>query len=176
VEIIRAQRSAAPTKARRLREELARAEAEAARYVAAIGNGGGKPQTLVDALAVAEARREALRRELAEMESPAELQALSSDARLEQRLAARAAHWRKALSAEPILARQALRALLAGPITFVPERDGYRLRGATKIGALWSEEAIFGRVKMASPRGFVRDISAFAARIEVPLEAWQRAA
>jgi hypothetical protein len=32
------------------------------------------------------------------------------------------------------------------------------------------------RGELASPRGFVRDISAFAARIEVPLEAWQRAA
>lgn len=31
-------------------------------------------------------------------------------------------------------------------------------------------------VGMASPRGFAGDISAFASKIEVPLEAWQRAA
>ena len=52
----------------------------------------------------------------------------------------------------PPLARQALRALLAGPITFAPERGGYRLRGATKIGALWADAP--ARVKMASPTGF----------------------
>src|SRR5438552_3058882 len=31
-------------------------------------------------------------------------------------------------------------------------RSSYRLRGATKIGALWADAAT--RVKMASPRGF----------------------
>jgi hypothetical protein len=29
---------------------------------------------------------------------------------------------------------------------------------------------------LASPRGFVGDISAFASKIEIPLDAWQRAA
>jgi len=29
-------------------------------------------------------------------------------------------------------------------------------------------------VLLASPRGFVGNISAFASRIEIPLEAWQR--
>ena len=155
VEMIRAQRAATPAKGKRLREELTRAEAEAARFVAAIGTGGGKIQALVEALAVAEARREALRRELTDMESAPELEALSNDERLEQRLSARAAHWRKVLAGEPVLARQALRALLAAPIGFRPEPDGYRLRGATKVGALWQPqpEAIT-RVKMASPRGF----------------------
>jgi site-specific DNA recombinase len=151
VEMIRAQTVAAPNKTKRLRHDLAAAEAEAARYVAAIGGGGGKLETLLAALAAAEARRDALRREVAEMESPPMLDALS-DKRLEQRLAARAAHWREVLAGEPVLARQALRALLAGPIAFAPEGDGYRLRGATKIGALWAPEET--RVKLATPRGF----------------------
>ena len=54
------------------------------------------------------------------------------------------------MGTEPVLARQALRALLAAPIGFTPDGDGYRLRGATKIGALWEPET---RVKIASPRG-----------------------
>jgi hypothetical protein len=52
-------------KAKRLREDLKRAETEVARYVSAIGN-GGKLESLVEALAKAEARREALRREVAQ--------------------------------------------------------------------------------------------------------------
>ena len=88
-----------------------------------------------------------------EADSSPALEALSDES-LEQRLAARAAHWRKVLAGEPILARQALRAILAGPIGFTPEPDGYWLRGATKIGALWAPEPQSGRVKLASPRGF----------------------
>jgi hypothetical protein len=151
VEMIRAQNAAAPDKGKRLREDLKRAEAEAARFVAAIGNGGGKLETLVAALADAEARRDVLRRKVAEMESPPMLDALS-DKRLEQRLTQRAAYWREVLTGDPLLARQGLRALLAGPITFSPDRDGFRLRGSTKIGALWAPENKI--MKMASPRGF----------------------
>src|SRR5437773_410868 len=44
------------------------------------------------------------------------------------------------------------RANPAGPILFAPESEGYRLRGATKIGALWADAVT--RVKMASPTGF----------------------
>ena len=58
------------------------------------------------------------------------------------------------LTCDTPLVRQALRALLAGPVMFAPEADGYRLRGATKVGALWEPEAKLGLVKMASPRGF----------------------
>jgi len=44
-----------------------------------------------------------------------------SDKRLEQRLTQRAAYWREVLTGDPLLARQGLRALLAGPITFAPD-------------------------------------------------------
>jgi hypothetical protein len=67
------------------------------------------------------------------MESPPLLDELS-DARLERRLAERATHWREVLAGDAPLARQALRALLAGRILFAPEREGYRVRGATRIG------------------------------------------
>lgn len=40
------------------------------------------------------------------------------------------------------------------PILFIPEDDGYRLRGATRLGALFDETANVRTSKMASPRGF----------------------
>ena len=39
-----------------------------------------------------------------------------------------------------------------------------------------ARSAALSGVLVASPRGFASDISAFASRIEVPLEAWQRPA
>ncbi len=158
LELIRAQKVAVPNQSKRVRHELTVAEAEAARYVAAIGAGVGKSELLPAALAKAEARCVALRRELAELESPPVLDALS-DARLERRLHERAAHWREVLAGDVPLARQALRALLAGPILFVPPRskaERFSFRGATKIGALWEPEvgAAVTRVERASPTGF----------------------
>jgi site-specific DNA recombinase len=151
VEMIRAQNATVPNKAKQLRRELAAAEAKVANYLTAIGAGGSRIASLVAELAAAEARCAALREELAAADSPPALEALS-DERLEHRLTARAAHWREVLAGDPPLARQALRALLAGPILFAPAPDGYRLRGATKVGALWVPEKT--RVKMASPGGF----------------------
>ena len=104
-------------------------------------------------MASAEAQCAGLRRELAEAESPPELEA-PGDEGLDRRLTARAAHWREVLGGDAPLARQALRALLAGPVMIAPEGNGYLLRGATKIGALWEPEPKTGLVKMASPRGF----------------------
>ena len=58
------------------------------------------------------------------------------------------------------------------PILLTPDREGYLLRGATKLGALLFGDAVFsGSAKMASPRGFARVISAFVGRIAVPLTA-----
>ena len=65
-------------------------------------------------------------------------------------------HWREVLAGDPALARQALRSLMAGPIWFAPQRDGYRLHGTTPLGALWPEEvAGETRVQRASTRGTV---------------------
>jgi site-specific DNA recombinase len=147
VEIIRAQNAGAPNKSKKLRDDLKRAEAEASRFVAAIG-AGGNLESLVAALAAAEHRRDALRSEVAEMESSPVLDALT-DKGLEQRLRQRAAQWREVLTGDLTLARQGLRALLAGPIAFAPDQEGFRLRGSTRLGALWAPETI---MKMASPR------------------------
>src|SRR5207247_3446698 len=58
---------------------------------------------------------------------------------------------------------------LAGPILFAPEREGCRLRGATKIGVLWADAP--ARVKIASPNGGSQLLT-----VEVPVEALLRAA
>jgi hypothetical protein len=83
-----------------------------------------------------------------------------SGARLERWFEQRLASWRELLAAEPLHAREALRALMPAerPITFLPEPSGYLLRGATRLGALLFDEiptpAQITRAKMASPRGF----------------------
>jgi hypothetical protein len=104
----------------------------------------------VAALRSAEQRRDALRNELAATENQPALEALSS-LKLEARLVARAKEWRSVLAQDVPLAR-ALKALLAGPISLQREGGGYKLRGSTRIGALWAPES--GLTKMASPRGF----------------------
>jgi hypothetical protein len=88
----------------------------------------------------------------------------------------RAKDLRSALYTDVSKGRQALQQLLVAPITVKPDGPEYRLEGATRFAALFAPEPSATRIRLASPRGFVRDISAFAARIEVPLEAWQRAA
>ncbi len=139
VEMIRAKNAAAPDKTKQLRRDLAAAEAKVANYLTAIGTGGSQIASLVAELAKANA------------ESPPVCLDELSDRRLEHALTVRTAHWREVLAGDPPLARQALRSLLASPILFAPETEGYRLHGATQVGALWAPES---RVKMASPGGF----------------------
>lgn len=86
---------------------------------------------------------------LAEMQSAPTLSAFK-DKGLEEHLRHRAAQWAAVLTGGPTLARQGLRTLLAGPIVFAPDREGFRLRGSTRIGALWPDPII---MKLASPRG-----------------------
>ena len=97
--------------------------------------GEKKLEPLVAALAQCEQRIDTLRRELAQLDGPALLDQLS-DKRLERQLTERAAHWREVLTGDVPLARQALRALMAGPIWFVPEQNGYRLRGSPRFGVV----------------------------------------
>ena len=75
--------------------------------------------------------------------------------RVERELVERCANWRALLAGDVPLARQALRALMPErqPILLIPERDGYRLRGVTRLGALFGEAGNVRTSKMASPRG-----------------------
>lgn len=112
--------------------------------VAAIATGRSKPEAIVAAIAEREQHIEALRRELAQLESPALLDQLS-DQRTERQLTERLAPFGELLRTDVPLARQALRALLTAPILFYSEADGgYRLRGETQLGVLFEDEAATG--------------------------------
>jgi hypothetical protein len=63
----------------RLGQDLTLVEAEAKRYGVAIGNGAGKLEMLITALAVAEARRDRQQREVAETESPSVFGCMSDE-------------------------------------------------------------------------------------------------
>jgi hypothetical protein len=151
-ELIREQQRTHPDAAPRLRREVAKAERERDNLVAALATGRSKPDAVLAAVAERERQIETLRRELAELESPPLLDQLA-DKRMERALFERAAYWQNALRAEPTLGRQALRALLDGPIWFIAEKNGgYRLEGATRLGALWPENA--PALTGLNPRGF----------------------
>lgn len=45
--------------------------------------------------------------------------------------------------------------MLVGPIPLYPEQDGYRLKGVTRLGALFESGNAETRVEMASPRGLI---------------------
>ena len=70
----------------------------------------------------------------AEAKRPAGIVRLD-DKRLEQRLTALAADWKRVLAKASPEARAAVRALLPRPIELIPEGEGhYRLRGETRLG------------------------------------------
>ena len=110
---------------------------------------GGELSVLVDALqacesALAEARADA------EARTPSGVVDLA-DKHLEQRLTALATNWRATMSKGRPEARAALRALLAAPIQLLPEGDGYRLRGETKLGALQTTPYSWCRGRDSNP-------------------------
>ena len=82
---------------------------------------------LAAALAECEARVEACRHEVQEPDTPAALDELADK-------------------------RLALRKLLARPIQLIPETEGYRLRSATRIGALLEQDGPENRALLASRR------------------------
>lgn len=87
----------------------------------------------MQALAAAEGRRAELQRELARLDE-ADYDVLA-DMKTAVQLERRARQWRSVLAAGVPRARLALQGLLDGPILLKPEGDGYRLTGATRVGA-----------------------------------------
>jgi hypothetical protein len=84
---------------------------------------GGPPEALVERLAERQALAEALERALAQKAA----RALTLDHRgLERRLRAKLTEWKKLLGRNTSEGRQALRALLIGPIRMQPVREERR--------------------------------------------------
>ena len=51
-------------------------------------------------------------------------------------------------------AREALKQILDGPISFKLNGSDYRIEGKTRVGAVFSPDSTATSIKMASPRGF----------------------
>ncbi len=114
------------------KKRVAKLEAERGRLVAAIRKGGAL-DSLVEALSTCEnALRDA--RAAAEAVRPAGVIQLS-ERRLEQRLTALAADWKRLMGKGSAESRAALRTFLPRPIELIPEGEGqYLLRGETLLG------------------------------------------
>ena len=156
VELIKVRAAANTERPAAARRELAKAERERDNLVAALATGRTKPAAIIAAIAEREQHIEALRRELAQLESPPLLDQLG-DKRTERQLNERLTQFGELLRANVPLTRQALRKLQTVPILFYPELGGgYRLNGTTQLGALFAEEPLPGgkvtSAKVASPR------------------------
>ena len=126
--LLRPQKNMTKGREHDLRAELARLDTEVARLAGAIAAGGDLP-ALVSALQKREQRRSQVRAELARLERERAAGARNGfdAARVLDALRGKLTDWQGMLRQEPGPARRALRALLAGRLTFTPqEQDGQR--------------------------------------------------
>jgi hypothetical protein len=107
----------------RIREELARLDAEDSRLAGAIAAGGELAALLV-ALQERERRRQALRTELAALERATEGAGRFDVSRVLDALRGQLTDWQGMLRQEGTEARRALSALLAGRLIFTPKGEG----------------------------------------------------
>ena len=130
--------------------ELQRVEAELTRLVEAVAMESA-PAAVLDAIRARERRRDDLRARLEHLDGLARALRLNPAA-LETALRAEVEHWRKTLTAEPVQARQLIRKLLNGRLTFTPDpvRGVYVVTGRASYGRLLT--ATLGH-KRECPRG-----------------------
>ena len=133
------QRQATADRPAKLEAELRRAQRERDNFMKLIGEGKA-PASVLDRVRALDETIAALEQRLADrrLEPPSEL----DRARLRKLLRQRLGEFDDLIRADVPLARQALRKLLDGPITFEPAAEGYLFRGRTKVGALISKAYI----------------------------------
>ncbi len=133
------QKQCADDRPAKLEAELRRARRERDNFIKLIGEGKA-PASVLDRVRALDGSIEALEQRLADrrIEPPSEL----DRARLRKMLRERLGEFDDLICSEVPLARQALRKLLDGPITFEPSARGYLLRGRTKVGALIPKDYI----------------------------------
>ncbi|MCZ6856587.1 MAG: hypothetical protein O7F70_01175 [Gemmatimonadetes bacterium] len=136
-----------------VRGQLAGLERELSRLTEALAAGGDVP-SVVAAIKARERRQAGLRAQLTALERVAQLPSLDLT-RLERDLTARLTEWRGLLSRHTAQARQLLRKLLVGRLTFVPEtRADGRYVQITGTGTLGPLAAVLGVPStVASPTG-----------------------
>ena len=139
-----------------IRGQLVDLDRELSHLTEALAAGGDVP-SVVAAIRVRDKRRGSLRAQLTALERVAHLPTLDLT-RLERDLTTRLTEWRGLLSRHTAQARQLLRKLLVGRLTFVPENraDG-RYVQITGTGTLGPLAAALGCPNtVASPRGLGR--------------------
>jgi hypothetical protein len=114
---------------------------------------GNAPDRVVKEIRTRELRVKELEEELARLQvsQPTRLHV----ARIRDLALMRASDLRSTLNADIPGAREALRQLFAGPITFSLEGTEYQLKGGTRVGALFEADSrSVTRIRLASSRGF----------------------
>ena len=143
-----------PDRSHQIESEMSRLARERDNLVSAIARDGvgDAPETILRQIKSRESRITALKQELEALRTavPNEL----DTARLKRALSKRAARFAETLLADVPRARQALRELLVGPLTFRPVvvdgKKTYAFEGRTKVGVLLDPLYL----EVASPRGF----------------------
>ena len=129
----------AATRGSAIAEELARLNTELARLAEALA-GGADLASVREALTAREARRDQLREELATLQATRRRGGVDQISRVLPELRRRLRDWRSVLAAETHQARQMLRTLLQGRITFTPRPDvqGVEISGRGDLGQLFA--------------------------------------
>jgi hypothetical protein len=114
-----------------LRDELQRVDQEIARLAEAIAT-GGQLAPLLSALQTRQARREEIAASLAARPNEHRIDRRAIEAAVREHLT----RWRTLLGAPATVAeaRQLLREVLSGPMTFTPQGKSYRFEGELAIG------------------------------------------
>jgi hypothetical protein len=145
------------------------------RLVTVLSENSAPPAPVIEALQREEARKAVLVREIAILKAQ---QAVTLEpaaiATLKGHLQERAADVRGLLDRHPALARQGLRKILVGRLTFVPlERDGapvgYRFTGQATLGRLLTGETAAAS-RVGGPNGIRTRVSALRGPCPRPLD------
>ncbi len=134
-----------------LKADLTVVEAEIAHLTEAIAKGGDIP-SLVAAIKEREERRERIEAEIGAAESLERVAQLDLG-RIDLDLRDRLTDWQGLLQRQPVQARQILRKLLVGRLTFTPQEGGHlRFTGKASLGRVL-EGGIFAK-RMVTRAGF----------------------
>jgi DNA invertase Pin-like site-specific DNA recombinase/DNA-binding transcriptional MerR regulator len=119
---------------RTLTDELRHVEGRLARLTEALEQ-GGEIRSLVDRLKVTEAEQQTLQARLEHIDGLARAAALSGQAKVEAIEVLRG--WHQAVTAGPVVARQALRKILAGPVAVLPLANSeWSYKAVVTLGAV----------------------------------------
>jgi hypothetical protein len=147
-------RRAAPDQLKRIETELRRLKRELDRFVSLIASGQA-PQRVLEEISAREKQIRDLELERERLEAavpkPAEIE------RIRQFAYEKIKRIRETLHNDIPGAREALKQILDGPITFKPNGADYEIEGKTRVGALFTPGPAVTSIKLASPRGSVLD-------------------